>query len=229
MALNADQRNKKGRVLSYWSEFLTIAVIHLFAVASPGPDFAIVSRYSLSFGRKAGYWASLGVAAGIVIHVSYSLVGVALIIHQTPWLYQSLLLAGALYLGFIGCQAIRAKPRKDMTDSDMKPAKPKKRRFFIVGFITNGLNVKATIFFLTLFTTIIAPETPFTVQLGYGVYLIIATGLWFLMLTRLLTHPRVFKTLWHYSHWVDRVMGLALILLSLKLLWEWGTLIELIG
>jgi len=61
------------------------------------------------------------------------------------------------------------------------------------------------------------------------VYLIVATGLWFLFLTWLLTQPRIFKTLWHYSHWVDRTMGAALILLSLKLLWEWANLIELIG
>jgi|TARA_Y100001951_G_C11255751_1_gene249280 threonine/homoserine/homoserine lactone efflux protein len=216
-------------VLSYWSEFLTIALIHLFAVASPGPDFAVVSRYSLSFGRKAGYWVSLGIAAGIVIHVTYSLVGVALIIHQTDWLYQTLLCAGALYLGFIGTQAIKAKPRKDMSDSELASTQPRKRKAFIVGFITNGLNVKATIFFLTLFTTIIAPETPFSIQFGYGVYLIVATGLWFLFLTWLLTQPRIFKTLWHYSHWVDRTMGAALILLSLKLLWEWANLIELIG
>jgi len=172
---------------------------------------------------------SLGIAAGIVIHVTYSLVGVALIIHQTDWLYQTLLCAGALYLGFIGTQAIKAKPRKDMSDSELASTQPRKRKAFIVGFITNGLNVKATIFFLTLFTTIIAPETPFSIQFGYGVYLIVATGLWFLFLTWLLTQPRIFKTLWHYSHWVDRTMGAALILLSLKLLWEWANLIELIG
>jgi len=120
--------------LSYWSEFLTIALIHLFAVASPGPDFAVVSRYSLSFGRKAGYWVSLGIAAGIVIHVTYSLVGVALIIHQTDWLYQTLLCAGALYLGFIGTQAIKAKPRKDMSDSELASTQPRKRKAFIRWF-----------------------------------------------------------------------------------------------
>jgi len=214
--------------LSYWSEFLTIALIHLFAVASPGPDFAVVSRYSLSFGRKAGYWVALGIAAGIIIHVAYSLVGVALIIHQTPWLYQTLLVVGALYLGVIGTQAIKAKPRTTMSSDEFDAIKPKKRKAFIVGFITNGLNVKATLFFLTLFTTIIAPETPFSVKFGYGVYLVIATGAWFLFLTWLLTQPAIFKRVWRYSHWVDRAMGLALILLSAKLLWEWFLLIELI-
>lgn len=211
--------------MSFWSEFLTIAVVHLLAVASPGPDFAVVSRYALSFGRKAGYWVSLGIATGIIIHVTYSLIGVAVIIHQTPWVYHTLLLIGALYLGYIGVGAIQSGPRQGVADGSDSPQLPRRRKAFSVGFLTNGLNVKATLFFLTLFTTVISPETPFSIKLGYGIYLIVATGLWFVLLTWLLTHPKVFQKIWPYSHWVDRLMGLILILLSVSLLWEWGHLV----
>ncbi|MGM0481326.1 MAG: LysE family translocator [Pseudomonadota bacterium] len=211
--------------MSYWGEFLTIALVHLLAVASPGPDFAVVSRYALSFGRKAGYWVALGVATGIILHVTYSLIGVAVIIHQNQWVYLSLLMLGALYLGYIGLSAISAKPRTDVAAAADDVQLPKRRKAFTVGFLTNGLNVKATLFFLTLFTTVISPTTPFMVKLGYGVYLTIATGIWFVFLTWLLTHPRVFKKIWPYSHWVDRLMGAILILLALSLLWEWFQLV----
>lgn len=211
--------------MSYWGEFLTIAAVHFFAVASPGPDFAVVSRYSLSFGRKAGYFVSLGIALGIIIHVSYSLVGVALIIHQTPWVYMTLLAVGALYLGYIGWGALQAKPRTDFNDGQQDITLPKRRKAFWVGFLTNGLNVKATLFFLTLFTTIISPTTPFNIKLGYGIYLTVATGLWFVFLTWLLTQPKVFQKIWPYSHWVDRIMGVLLLALSLSLLWEWLQLV----
>lgn len=211
--------------MSYWSEFFTIALVHLLAVASPGPDFAVVSRYALSFGRKAGYWVAAGIATGIIIHVTYSLVGVAVLIHQNQWVYLTLLAIGALYLGYIGAGAIRAKPRASVGDDVDTSALPRKRKAFTVGFLTNGLNVKATLFFLTLFTTVISPKTPFMIKLGYGVYLTIATGIWFVFLTWLLTQPKVFKKLWPYSHWVDRLMGLILILLSLSLLWEWAQLV----
>lgn len=211
--------------MSYWGEFLTIALVHLLAVASPGPDFAVVSRYALSFGRKAGYWVSLGIAVGIIIHVTYSLIGVAVIIHQNEWVYLSLLMLGALYLGYIGVGAITAKPRGSVGDDADSVSLPKKRKAFSVGFLTNGLNVKATLFFLTLFTTVISPATPFAVKLGYGIYLTVATGAWFVFLTWLLTQPKVFKKLWPYSHWVDRLMGAILIALSLSLLWEWLQLV----
>lgn len=211
--------------MSYWGEFLTIALVHFLAVASPGPDFAVVSRYSLSFGRRAGYWVSLGIMIGIIVHVTYSLIGVALIIHSTQWLYMTLLAIGALYFAYMGIGAIQAKPRQTMEESQQDVQLPRKRKAFVVGFLTNGLNVKATLFFLTLFTTVISPETPFTVKLGYGIYLTIATGLWFLFLTRLLTHPRIFKKIWPYSHWVDRLMGLILIVLAISLLWEWLQLV----
>ena len=61
-------------------EFLTIALIHLVAVASPGPDFAIVVRHSVSFGRRAAMYTSIGIGLGILIHVAYSLVGLSVII-----------------------------------------------------------------------------------------------------------------------------------------------------
>ena len=66
-----------------WSEFAVIALAHLFAVASPGPDFAVVLRQTLSHGTRAGIWTSAGIASGIGLHVTYCLLGVALVIVNT--------------------------------------------------------------------------------------------------------------------------------------------------
>ena len=60
-------------------EFLKVALVHLLAVASPGPDFAIVLRQSLSHGRRAAIWTSVGVGTAILIHVAYSLLGIGLV------------------------------------------------------------------------------------------------------------------------------------------------------
>src|SRR5690554_5081718 len=94
----------------YFFEFLTMAFAHLLAVASPGPDFAVVSRYSVRFGARIGVCVSLGIGLGILVHVTYSVLGLAIIIHQTPWLYSVLLLVAALYFAWLAAQLLRAKP-----------------------------------------------------------------------------------------------------------------------
>src|SRR5690606_257782 len=57
-----------GAITMYWSEFLTIAFIHLLAVASPGPDFAVVVRESVLGGRRTGLFTTLGIGSGIFVH-----------------------------------------------------------------------------------------------------------------------------------------------------------------
>ena len=71
-----------------WGEFFTIAIVHLFAVASPGPDFAVVTRQCITAGSKAGIWTSLGVGFGILLHVTYCIFGVALLISQSSFLFK---------------------------------------------------------------------------------------------------------------------------------------------
>src|SRR3990167_31860 len=94
----------------YWTEFLAVALIHLLAVASPGPDFAIVVRESVAHGRRSGIFSAIGVGCGIFIHVAYSLLGIGLIVSQSIVLFNALKWLAAAYLVYIGIRALRAKP-----------------------------------------------------------------------------------------------------------------------
>ena len=60
-----------------------------------------------------------------------------------------------------------------------------------MGFLTNGLNPKATLFFLSVFAVAVSPETPNIIKLGYGLYLAIATGIWFCVLSLFLSSKKV--------------------------------------
>lgn len=203
----------------YWVEFLTIAGVHLIAVASPGPDFAIVVKQVVAFGRKPAIYTSLGVGLGIMLHVIYSIFGLGMLIKTTPLLYQGLLYVVASYLIYIGVLSLRSKPYiAEQTDVDTPNLPmPSALSAFRLGFITNGLNPKATLFFLSLFTAIISPSTPESIRWAYGVYLAVATGLWFILLSVLLSHSRIDRHLKRYRHVIDRLMGVVLILLALSI------------
>ncbi|WP_137819928.1 LysE family transporter [Pseudomonas sp. 2FG] len=202
----------------YWAEFFTVALIHLLAVASPGPDFAIVVRESVANGRRAGTWTALGVGCGIFVHVVYSLLGIGLIVSQSIVLFNALKWLAAAYLLYIGIKALRAKPAAPgMAELPLLATERTARAAFTSGLVTNGLNPKATLFFLSLFTVVINPHTPLAVQAGYGVYLAAATALWFCLVAMLFSQQRVRAGFARMGHWFDRAMGAVLVGLGVKL------------
>jgi RhtB (resistance to homoserine/threonine) family protein len=206
----------------YWQEFITIAVVHLLGVASPGPDFAIVLKHSVKYGRRAAIMTSMGVGVGILLHVAYSLVGIGLLIQTTPWLLNSITLLAASYLVYLGVQGLRASasPIDSLTHPEAI-ASISDRRAWLTGFLTNGLNPKATLFFLSVFAVVISVHTPVVMKLIYGIYLALATAAWFCMLSWLFSSSNVTNLFNKQGHWFDRIMGLVLVSLALKLMVEW--------
>jgi RhtB (resistance to homoserine/threonine) family protein len=206
-------------VHQYWMEFLTIASVHLLAVASPGPDFAIVLKHSISFGRRAAIITSIGIGVGILIHVGYSLLGIGILIKTTPVLFQVFSYIAAMYLLYLGWGAIRSSASKHLNSVEFKKTMHiiSDNKAFMVGFLTNGLNPKATLFFLSVFAVAVSPDTPNAIKLGYGLYLAVATGIWFCVLSSFLSSKKVRLYIGKKGYWFDRVMGIVLILLAIKL------------
>lgn len=200
-----------------WTEFLTIAIAHLLAVASPGPDFAIVTRQSVTAGTRIGLWTSFGVGTGILVHVSYCILGVALLLSQSPALFSVMKLVAAAYLFYLGVQSIRESLRAVSSSGAEIGVAVNPRQAFWSGFLTNGLNPKATLFFLALFTVVIDPGTALGMQVFYGLYLAVATFLWFAMLSSILGRQGVRQFMLKAGAWFERGMGLLLIGLAVQI------------
>ncbi|MCW8108388.1 LysE family translocator [Alteromonas ponticola] len=211
--------------MPWLDEFITIALVHLVAVASPGPDFAIVVRNSVAFGRRVAMWTSIGIGLGILLHVAYSLVGLSVVIQTTPWLFATISYLAAAYLLYLAYGALRSGPggespvMQNTKTGENACARLSAKRALWMGFLTNGLNPKATLFFLSLFTAIISVDTPLAVKTFYGVYLAIATGAWFCFLSYLLSTSKVANLIGTKGYWLDRIMGVLLIGLAAKLVW----------
>lgn len=132
----------------YGHEFLTLALIHFMAVILPGPDFVITVRQSVRYGYLIGCLTAIGIGVGISVHVFYTLVGIGFLIQQSEWLMSLIRTAGAAYLVYLGWQCLRSQPNTNIeingsVDSDT----PSLFKAFTMGFLTNALNPKATIFF----------------------------------------------------------------------------------
>lgn len=204
---------------SYWIEFSEVALAHFLAVVSPGPDFALVLRQSIAHGRKTATWTAVGVGTGILFHVGYSLLGIGLLIKASTLWFNVVKYAGAAYLAWIGVQALRSKPRGDVTGAmgaaDRVPAH---RGAFVTGFITNALNPKATLFFISLFAMLVSPQTPKLVQTGYGLWMACATAGWFIFVGFVFTREVVQRNFLRMGHWIDRALGVLFLSFAAALL-----------
>jgi RhtB (resistance to homoserine/threonine) family protein len=207
-------------VLSYLPELFTVALVHCLAVVSPGPDFIVVVKNSVSRGRRHGIFTAIGIAASMVIHTTYSLLGVALVISRSIFLFNVVKALGACYLLWIGVRAILSQKAaaSDLPAPDAAPVSPYQSA--VQGLLTNALNPKATLLFLSLFSLVVSPETPLAIKILYGAEMTVATGLWFSFVAVFLTVPSVQRRYQKFGHWLDRVMGAVLLALGAKILLE---------
>jgi len=211
-------------VHGYWAQFVKVAVAHLLAVASPGPDFAMVVRQSIAHGRRAAVWTSIGIGSAILLHVTYSLLGIGILLRSSHSAFTAAKYAGAAYLAWIGAKAIASRPRRELSAAPAgaeaelsRPAEPAPREAWMTGFLTNALNPKATLFFVSLFAAVIDPATPKVIQGAYGVWMSAMTMLWFCMVSVFFTREQVRRAFLRTGHWIDRAMGAVLVALAAAL------------
>jgi threonine/homoserine/homoserine lactone efflux protein len=133
--------------MEYLSIIATVAVIHLLAVISPGPDFMMITRSSLIYSRRTGMYSAIGLGLGILVHVAYSLVGIGLVISQSIVLFTIIKYLGAIYLIYIGYKSLTAKLERAKDNEIVMRQGITPLKAIRIGFLTNVLNPKATLFF----------------------------------------------------------------------------------
>ncbi len=204
--------------MQYLPIILTVAAIHLLAVMSPGPDFIMILRNSLVYSRRSGIYSALGLGLAILVHVTYCLLGIAVIISRSVLLFDTIKYIGAAYLIYIGIKSLMAsrgktvKVEEEHSKQDLTPYQAIR-----IGFITNLTNPKATLFFLSLFTLVIQPSTPIQVKMFMGFEMALVTFAWFTLVATVVSHEAVRGRVAKFQHWATRVMGGVLILFGLKL------------
>ena len=203
-------------------EFLALFGVFVLAAIAPGADFASVVRESISFGRRAGIVCAIGVGSAIMIHVAYTVTGVGLIIAQSVVIFTIVKWCGAAYLAYLGIRSLmagRSAPSSNENEAFAAPTAQARSatKSYTVGFLTNLLNPKATLFFVSLFATIISRETPVATQFAYGAALSVFLALWFTVVAVFFTTRSMRAAFDSLGHWINRVTGLVFIALGVRI------------
>ncbi|MBI6547345.1 LysE family translocator [Xenorhabdus lircayensis] len=196
------------------TELIAVAIITILAVISPGADFAMITRNSYLYGRRAGILAAFGIASGILVHVAYTILGIGILIAHSPNILLTIKIAGAIYLIYIGYKTITSKTEIDV---DINSTKNASITVFRTGFLTNVLNPKATLFVVSTFTQIISSSTSIGLQVGYGIFMSLMHLLWFIGVAIFFSHHKLRAAMLEKQTMLNRVIGVILMGLGVSL------------
>ena len=205
------------------SGFLQVFAVGVAVAVAPGPDFFMVLRNSLSRGRMAGVMTALGIGSALVVHVVYSVLGLALVIASSPAVFGLIRICGALYLLYIAARCFLARS-SEMPDVcvQVEPSEGKDSllRGWREGFWCNLLNPKAALFFLSIFSQFMTPDTPSVLRWIYGAEVIVIVTVWFTLLALCLSTARIRGMYAGLAKWIDGGVGLVFGGVGCSILWQ---------
>ncbi len=204
---------------------LTLVTVHVIALMSPGPDFALVVQNAGRYGRQTGIAIALGLSLGILLHSILSLTGASLLIHQQPTLFAVLQAAGGSYLLWLGIGAVRSVLTpifRPITHTEKVTAPQRiianRKQALVKGFTTNILNPKALVFFISLLSTIVPVDMSITGKMTAIAILWITSFLWFAMLAWLLTGKRLQQKIQQWTPYIDGICGVLFVTIGSMIL-----------
>ncbi|WP_312984529.1 threonine export protein RhtC [Atlantibacter sp.] len=188
--------------------FFTVALVHLVALMSPGPDFFFVSQTAVSRSRKEAMLGVLGITAGVMVWSGVALLGLHIILEKMAWLHNIIMVGGGLYLCWMGYQMLRGALKK----SDAPAHEPnielaRGGRSFLKGLLTNLANPKAIIYFGSVFSLFVGDNVGSSER--WGIFLLIAleTFAWFTLVASLFALPAMRRGYQRMAKWIDGVAG----------------------
>lgn len=192
---------------------------------TPGPDTAYIVGRSVSQGRAAGLLSALGVSAGCCVHVLAVAFGLTALLAASTVAFTVIKVVGAAYLIYLGGRMLLAPPERDDAPDQQAEASAIKRprplkSLFMQGFLTNVLNPKVVLFFLSFFPQFVDPHASHKALafLTLGAVFIVMSTIWNSLVAwvaasvtrRMAGKPGI-------KRWLDRVVGTAFIGLGARL------------
>ncbi|MFM4833377.1 LysE family translocator [Aeromonas media] len=197
------------------TSWLALAAICVMGAISPGPSLALIIRNTVQGGQGHGVATALGHGLGVGIYALITALGLSVLITQTPLLFDLIRYGGAAFLAWLGIKALLAKPASgDSADETVHAARGRQGAF--EGFMVAFLNPQLAIFFIALFSQFVHADTGWR----EGSIMMLTAGgidaLWYVLVALVLSRGPVLAWLKAKSFVIDKVSGLVLLGLALK-------------
>lgn len=188
---------------------ISIAIIHLFALISPGPDFFYVTQSAVRQSRTHALFAALGISLSILIWALCAMSGLHYLFQKMAWLQQVLMICGGLYLFYLGVQLLKSACKKSdgVILEDQSPIEKSYTKLLFQGFLTNMANPKALVYFSSVFAIAINTEASLFQQSSLLGLVFIESLIWFSLVAYLFSAPKVNQYYQKFSQKIDALTG----------------------
>jgi len=196
--------------------WLSLASICVLGAMTPGPSLAVVLKHTVSGGRLNGVIASIAHGLGVALYALITVLGMAVIIKETPWLFNVIKYAGVAFLLWLAFKALTSKSA--LADIQTKTSKVSWQESAYEGFSIAFLNPKLALFFLALFSQFIHVNA----SVQQKTIMVATVGgidtLWYCLIALILSQSSVLTKLKANTHLVDKVTGVALIGVAMRVM-----------
>ncbi|TCB52356.1 threonine export protein RhtC [Acinetobacter sp. ANC 4779] len=190
---------------------ISIAVIHFFALISPGPDFFFVTQSAIRQSRSHALFAALGISLSILVWSICAISGLHYLFQKIAWLQQVLMILGGLYLLYLGIQLLKSAFNKNPAPVSKNPNEilPIKshRTLLVQGFLTNMANPKALIYFSSVFSIAISTNVSIFEQSSLLALVFIESLMWFSAVALLFSAAKINHYYQKSSKKIDGITG----------------------
>lgn len=193
-----------------------IFLVHLAAMASPGPNVLLVVRTALADSRRAGLQAAAGVAAGGAIWATAAAVGLGLLLAQASIAYDVLRVLGGMYLVYLGVRTVMSATRP-LAPLRALPERSSAIHNWRRGVLTNLSNPKAAVFFVSIFATLLPPDASPGLRAIAVVVIVVDALLWHGLLAVVFSTDRARAPYARAKLWIDRCAGAVMVGFGLRL------------
>ena len=199
----------------------SVLMVHLVALASPGPDFFFVTQTAMSRSRREGLLGAAGIALGISVWAALSLLGLQVLFEQFAWLQRAVMLAGAAYLFWMGVQLFKsAGSGKGDSGAHAVRLGNSGAKTFLLGLLTNLANPKALIYFGSVFSLFVEPGQSADVKWMLFALISLESFLWFALVTVAFSMPALQRGYSRLACWIDGAAGLLFAGFAMALGWS---------